>query len=396
MTDALRGTDLLLITQHPFPGDRDVRAKKLAASFSQRGSRVLVWAPFSTVDVRTWDSGAVRAPLGSVPPDVGTGIPVKVSPIDPRLLCSLRATAQSSCPQLVITRDLRFVPAAVHYCRATGTPFWLDLAENMPAMVRHEGAAGPIVLAVKARIARILEKMGTHAATLVTVVSSWNRDRIIRDYDLPPSKVAVLENAPHLTGQDLASRPRVSRRELRLVYIGIITRLRGLDLLMEAVRRCRERGTPVELDVWGDGRESGRLEELVRKLELTSAVRFRGWLSSSRIPEILPTYDAGVIPHRINEHTSTTIPNKAYDYMAAALPVIATEMPPVVDLLRAEAAGVTIPDSVDGLANGIDQIWRLSPEGRAQLGRNGKSAILERRNWSAQFDEVMTVLNHSI
>ncbi len=68
----------------------------------------------------------------------------------------------------------------------------------------------------------------------------------------------------------------IQGRKIRLYYIGRLVRIKGVDLLIEATARIRDR-YDIELAIIGDGKERGELEKLVKKYHLEKMVTFRGF-----------------------------------------------------------------------------------------------------------------------
>jgi glycosyltransferase involved in cell wall biosynthesis len=76
-----------------------------------------------------------------------------------------------------------------------------------------------------------------------------------------------------------------------------------------------------------------------------------------------------------------TLANKLFDYMAAGLPVVAVDVPPMRRVLDETDAGVLYPpDDVGALAGGIVELLNDPPR-RERLGANGRRAVMTRYSW---------------
>jgi glycosyltransferase involved in cell wall biosynthesis len=85
-----------------------------------------------------------------------------------------------------------------------------------------------------------------------------------------------------------AARPFPTRSErLGLVCVGRLEPVKGVDLLISAVRRLIDQGVVCELNVVGDGSDRARLERLASQAEVASSINFLGWLSPSEVVEVL-------------------------------------------------------------------------------------------------------------
>ena len=103
--------------------------------------------------------------------------------------------------------------------------------------------------------------------------------------------------------------------------------------------------------------------------------------------------DIGLIPHRITAHTSSTIPNKLFEYMLLGKPVLATDMPPVRRIIEEVDCGLVYQTPEAGVA----AILRLRDEAeRRRLGENGRRAVLDRYRWDRDADELLGAMERLV
>lgn len=126
-----------------------------------------------------------------------------------------------------------------------------------------------------------------------------------------PARVHVVSNSLDVAAQRRAleaipaSRPAEVRRELFgedrtpvLCCTTRLTRLRRLDMLLDAVALLRQRGRPVNVAIIGDGPERGALEAQATRLGLR--VAFLGaCYDEARIGEVLLSSNACVAPGQV-------------------------------------------------------------------------------------------------
>ncbi len=201
---------------------------------------------------------------------------------------------------------------------------------------------------------------------------------------VPAERVSVVSNTPRTDGAaspaHAGAQPPV-RSYLQLVYAGFVQEGRGLETAVRALPLAHARGVDVRLRVVGDGTYMNQLKALVRELRLERAVEFTGWVSPADVTRHIEQADIGVIPHPKHAHTDTTIPNKLFDYMAGAKPVIVSNAAPMERIVRAEACGlVFVAGDAESFA---EQLACLSADaaGRRTMGQNGARAVRERFNW---------------
>jgi glycosyltransferase involved in cell wall biosynthesis len=108
-------------------------------------------------------------------------------------------------------------------------------------------------------------------------------------------------------------------RPLRLVYCGRLIERKGVDRSLLIIARARSLGASLELDVIGEGAESGRLEKLAKSSGINLSVRFLG--SHPYGPDLLKklsAYDALLFTP-----TAEDTPRMIFDGYAAGLPLVA-------------------------------------------------------------------------
>ena len=105
-----------------------------------------------------------------------------------------------------------------------------------------------------------------------------------------------------------------SNGDVRLLYVGRISREKDLDLLADAYRRLRKEGLPVQLFVVGHGPYSDALEK-----SLPEAV-FTGYLSGKDLATAYASADIFVFPS-----TTDTFGNVILEAHASGLPVVVSD-----------------------------------------------------------------------
>jgi glycosyltransferase involved in cell wall biosynthesis len=117
-------------------------------------------------------------------------------------------------------------------------------------------------------------------------------------------------------------------------------------------------------------------------------VRLLGPRPYADLPAYLAAMDVGLIPFKRNEVTHHADPIKAYEYLAAGLPVVATDLP----ALRRMADVVGLADSVDGF---LKRIREAIDEGR-DAGRSARQAEAQRHNWARRFEAFEYLVNQRL
>jgi glycosyltransferase involved in cell wall biosynthesis len=152
------------------------------------------------------------------------------------------------------------------------------------------------------------------------------------------------------------------------------------------VALARKEQLPVTLDVVGTGEALEQIKGLVADLGIGDFVTFHGWRSQPELRAIIAASSIGVVPHRVTAHTNTTLPNKIFDYMALAKPVIVSNARALEDVVTDAGCGLVFRDGdPESLLACLRQLE--SAADRQRMGESGRRHVREQLNWSR--DEVV-------
>lgn len=177
----------------------------------------------------------------------------------------------------------------------------------------------------------------------------------IHSLGVPKELVRVIRQPVDLHAYDNAGpRPPRAGTALRLGYVGSQTGWQGLQTLLRGMALAL-RKVPVHLTLCGPGHPVWQpvLEDLVNELALGSVVRFHPPVPHAELPAVLATFDVGVIPlDDGNRNRGQGGPlAKSGEYLAAGLPVIASDLPLTRELLPAQATRFHAPGDPEDIAD---------------------------------------------
>jgi glycosyltransferase involved in cell wall biosynthesis len=204
-----------------------------------------------------------------------------------------------------------------------------------------EGYFGPLGSAVVRAVERTLARITNRIVT----ISVRQQDDITRRFAIaPPGKVAIvplgLELGPLLALDARSGRTRTGPTgksdEVIVGYVGRLVPIKDLDTLVRGVALARERLPQIRLVIAGDGDERRALEARVTELGLEGRVDFLGWRSD--LAALYQTMDVFVLTS-INEGTPVSL----IEAMAAGVPVVASSVGGVPDVVEDGVTGVLVP-----------------------------------------------------
>lgn len=164
-----------------------------------------------------------------------------------------------------------------------------------------------------------------------------------------------------------------------VLYAGRLTRPKSVDVLIEAMRACPNE----RLTIVGDGPERDALEDAARALPHVS---FAGLVGHAQVQEYLSRARVLVLPSRQEGQ-----PNVVMEAMARGIPVIATRVGGIPDLItHGESGWLTEPGDAGAIAIGIQRIMN-DDQLRQRLAANGVAAM-RRYDWSVVVDAIESTL----
>lgn len=275
---------------------------------------------------------------------------------------------------LVYERYALWGTAATAWARRTGTPSVLEVNAPLPQeQARHREL-------VDAEAAERCARAAIGAAGTVVAVSgpvaAWAAERAV-----DPARVHVLPNGVDTTRVTPARRPA---DRFTVAFVGTLKPWHGVDVLLDAFAQVLPRVPHARLLVVGDGPQAAVVDERARVVGVEHAVERTGAVAPSDVPALLHRADVGVAPYPALDDFYFS-PLKAYEYLAAGLPVVASavgELPAALAGPDGGALGVLVPpgdaaalaDALVGLAH--------DPARRAALGARAREAAVARHDWT--------------
>jgi glycosyltransferase involved in cell wall biosynthesis len=155
-----------------------------------------------------------------------------------------------------------------------------------------------------------------------------------RGFGVRAEQLRLLPNAIEVERVPLA--PRVARRTLRIGAVGRLAPEKGLLDLFTAVRSLRQEGIAVEVVVFGEGPQRGELERWIAQHAPAGGFALAGHeLDRDRIYRDLDVF--------VLASAREGLPNALLEAMASALPVVATEVGGVGEVVQHGTNGLLCP-----------------------------------------------------
>ena len=171
------------------------------------------------------------------------------------------------------------------------------------------------------------------------------------------------------------SKPARNETVLRILFVGRFQQQKNLPVVFRQVAQLPT--ATFELHLVGDGPEKQRLEGLARKLGISSAITWHGWLPPAALPHVYQSADCLVNPS-LYEGMS----NVVLEAMACGLPVIASRVPGNDEIVREGESGFLFDlQEPDSLMNAFEQLMN-DRDLCARLGANARDRVSKNFSWS--------------
>jgi glycosyltransferase involved in cell wall biosynthesis len=213
-------------------------------------------------------------------------------------------------------------------------------------------------------------------ANCVLVIGPQARRFVIDELRVPAERVEIVINGvPPAT---VPRRPSEPGRVLRVLFVGRLSRLKGVDDLLDALARPGFDRSRLQATIAGCG-DVAAYQARARELGIHDFVRIPGWCSQDDVAQLLAQTDVLVLPSYVE-----VLPLAVLEALANGVAVVCTPVGEIPSLLSDGVDVVFVqPGDTAGLAAKLQQVLG-HPELLERLERNGH-ALYERQFSMARF-----------
>ena len=219
-------------------------------------------------------------------------------------------------------------------------------------------------------------------AAFVVAISNYNKELIISECQGKyRDKVIVIHCGVDRNVFQYPLREMLTetgRNPMRILCIGSLHEVKGQAYLIEACAKLAKKNIDFVCHFVGDGPDRKSLTDLARQLGISERVYFHGQQKRDRIAQLLQEADVLVAPSvPTSDGRREGIPVVLIEAMSSGVPVIASELSGIPELVLNERTGLlTPPRDVVAIANALERYY-LNPALRRQLGEAGRKMVTE-------------------
>ncbi|MCK4527251.1 glycosyltransferase family 4 protein [candidate division WOR-3 bacterium] len=259
---------------------------------------------------------------------------------------------------------------------------YLYFSTNLAAISRRLGSP-PLLITI--------HNMNTHTAPpwfeeiYIPTIGKWtlnSADKIIcytisekvklQNLGIESDKIAVIHNG--IDTNKFIPKEKENSDRIRVLWIGRFVPGKGVEYLINAFNILVYDFPGSEFFMVGQGALKEKIKQKIRDFDLDKHVVIRDFIPNSKLVEIYQNSDVFVLSS-LNEGVPRTI----LEAMACGIPIVCTELPQLVDVVKGCGLLVPVRDS-EALADVISKV--ISDKELAQkLGETGRRRVAENYSW---------------
>ena len=298
----------------------------------------------------------------------------------------LSAALERSGPfDLIYERYSLWSFAGIDYATATETPALLEV--NAPLIEEQQRYR---TLVDRAAAQRVAERVFAGASALIAV--STETAAYLSSYSAAQGRVHIVPNGVNV--DRFSPRPDPSRLRapgtFTIGFVGSLKPWHGLQILVDAFAILGRHQPYARLLIVGDGPERSNLTDGLSARGLLEAARFTGAVAPVEVPALLASMDAAVAPYPDLEGFYFS-PLKVYEYMAAQLPVVASAIGQITEIIQDGVNGLLCPPGdPNALASALERLVE-DDRLRVDLGLAARASMSRHHTWDATVQRIFEI-----
>ncbi len=330
------------------------------------------------------------ARLGGEAPEDLRDVPVRRLPSLPKGDAVLREQAALSTNRVLVPLLERDGPfdavyeryslwshAALTHARISGIPGLLEV--NAPLIEEQEKHR----VLVDRRSAEHVARRAFGAASALLAVSR-NVAEYLRSFPAARGRIHIVPNGvnPEHFRPDIEAAWPAPTGSFTVGFVGTLKPWHGLSTLVEAFVRLHRSCPEARLLVVGEGPERSTMLAALASHGLLDAVHFTGAVPHETVPGYLAAMDVAAAPYPELDDCYFS-PLKLFEYMAAGVPVVASRIGQIPEVIDDGVNGLLCPPGDAAALAAAFYVLRKDLLARRRLARNAREHILRRYTWDA-------------
>jgi len=264
-----------------------------------------------------------------------------------------------------------------------------------------EGESIGLINKIKIKLFHFLEKILLRYVSHIVVVSTFQKELIKKTYGLEDESFTIVSNSAATADKNLFDPARKDKNKFGwknkkiILFTGCIVSYFGVDLLIDAIPLVLKKvpNALFIIKIAEEIKEKEYYQELLDKIKgykIQKNIQFiKEWMSEEKYSQFVCSADLGIICHQPTLLTKTADPDKLYEYLAAGLPIVATNLEIMKKYVKEKKNGFIVDNNSKDISGAIIKILS-NTRLKKKMGKNSRTM---RYYWEDDFKKLLNTYN---